>query len=40
MKLKKFLSILLLAVVALSFVACGKDPKPEDKTQITEKANE
>ena len=41
MKLRKFLSILLLAVVALCFVACGKDNnKPVDNTEITEKANE
>ena len=37
MKLRKFLSILLLAVVALCFVACGKDNnKPVDNTEITE----
>ena len=35
MKLKKFLSILLLAVVAIAFVACGKQPVDDngDKTQ-------
>ena len=32
---------MLLAVVALCFVACGKNPQPDDNTQeITEKANE
>ena len=41
MKLRKFLSIMLLAVVALTFVACGKDNnKPVDDTKITEQANE